>query len=680
MDLTFEDTEEGEQEEAEFPDEPTEDELEDLFVPDDEEEQDKTEKSKDKSEGQSLLEDMLDALPDIDGATIETFGGVPMIIHDDSEVAKTGSGMWVISMPEGCRTNHVRALMQDMPMGATSQFGGNPDQGGLCVLIMNGTKQQVTQEISGHNWPSAPIVETDKVWGAIPDMPAEANSPPDGAVAANSTIVDNSFMPNAQQKPPWGLDRIDQRKGMDESYSPRTAYKDGEGVHVFVADTGIMTEHRDFGGRAIPTLEVLSFTSPRVCNRNDVNCARDMGGHGTHTAGIIAGTQYGVAKKAVVHAVKVLSDSGVGSFSWFIGALDWVLQATQDANMKPAVFSASLGARAVIASVKVAIDKAVAGGVTVVVAAGNEGSTDCPDACKHSPAFVGSAITVAATANTDTRSWYSNEGECVDIFAPGTYIESAQHDSNTGSRHMSGTSMACPHVAGMAALLLGEDTSRGPDDVLQIMMERGTIGKLSDVKDAPNALVYAGPDDSPPPMTQPSPSPTPPPASPPPVVYMCSFEQRRAFDGPCFMWSNIGRGDKFNWRRGTNRRNHLPGTGPNKAFHGKSYLYIKARQRNLKPGDYGMIRSRKLTVGPEGSLTFNYNMHGRDMGRLLVRVNGKNVFVKNGNKGSPWRLATIDLSGYSGQTIRIVIMARRGKGVLSDMAIDSVVLRDTVVG
>jgi len=279
----------------------------------------------------------------------------------------------------------------------------------------------------------------------------------------------------------WGLDRIDDRSGLDNSYDG--AADGGNGVHVYVADTGIMTSHAEFGSRAIPTLEVVG-NGVVECD-GDSNCAQDIQGHGTHCAGTIGGAQYGVAKGATIHAVKVLSDTGYGSFSWFVEALDWVVTNGQ----RPAVFSASLGAQANIGFVEAAIDRATAAGVVVVVAAGN----NAMDACGFSPAHAGSAITVGATRWDDTRAWYSNHGSCLDIFAPGSSITSAAVSSDTASTTMSGTSMACPHVAGAAALILQQNASLTPIQVAERLSAVATSGVVKDsMTGSPNLLLYTG--------------------------------------------------------------------------------------------------------------------------------------------------------------------------------------------
>jgi len=288
----------------------------------------------------------------------------------------------------------------------------------------------------------------------------------------------------------WGLDRIDDRAGLDGSYDVAT--DGGRGVHVYVADTGIRTTHDDFAGadgvsRAIPTLEVLG-AGVVECDPADVNCARDRDGHGTHCAGTIAGTRHGVAKGVTVHAVKVLGDDGSGSFSWFVEALDWVVANGQ----RPAVFSASLGGPGSIGFVSAAIQSATDAGVIVVVAAGNEND----DACSYSPASATAAVTVGATTSSDGRAWYSNYGSCLDIFAPGSQITSAGHESNSALATLSGTSMATPHVAGAAALLLQNTPSASAVQIISELKRLATSGIIDQVAEgSPNLLLYVGQED-----------------------------------------------------------------------------------------------------------------------------------------------------------------------------------------
>merc|ERR1711972_1300850 len=201
----------------------------------------------------------------------------------------------------------------------------------------------------------------------------------------------------------------------------------------------------------------MTVGDPKECN-GDLSCAADRQGHGTHCAGTAAGESYGVAPSAAVKSVKVLSDQGSGSWSWSYYALDWL--ATNPT--RPAVASMSLGGSGTQQAMADAVNAAVNAGVVVVVAGGNSNS----DACNFSPAFVPSAITVGSTTSTDARSSFSNYGSCTNIWAPGSSILSAGHTSNSATRTLSGTSMACPHVSGAAALILEASPSMAPSKVL----------------------------------------------------------------------------------------------------------------------------------------------------------------------------------------------------------------------
>merc|ERR1719251_434722 len=250
----------------------------------------------------------------------------------------------------------------------------------------------------------------------------------------------------------WGLNRVaaDQR-----------AYT-GDGSYVFVLDTGVRSTHVEFGGRASSSLDMSE--GGVECN-GDLSCAADNQGHGTHCAGTAAGATFGVAPGAMVRSVKVLGDNGSGSWSWSYGALDWLATNQQ---YRPAVASMSLGGSGTQQAMKDAVDVAVNSGVTVVVAGGNSNS----DACRFSPAFVPSAITVGSTTSTDARSSFSNYGSCTDIWAPGSDVTSGSHTADTGSATFSGTSMACPHVSGAAALILEADPSMKPSAVLRELLDR----------------------------------------------------------------------------------------------------------------------------------------------------------------------------------------------------------------
>jgi len=256
----------------------------------------------------------------------------------------------------------------------------------------------------------------------------------------------------------------------------------------------------------VPTYDA-SVLPHAICRKEDTGCADDLNGHGTHCAGIAGGTSYGVAKNVTLHAVKVLADTGSGWWSWYLSALDWVIVN----GLRPAVVSASIGGRGVSKSLRDGITKTVEAGIMVVVSAGN---LDI-DACGYTPAFVPAAITVGSTTILDARSWFSNYGSCLDVFAPGSAIVSCGIENDTASDTKSGTSMACPHVAGAAALILSQDPKRSPEDVEKLLTSQATIGKLTDVGSAsPNSLLYITaapvmPSDGPAPEPTPNPAPAP---------------------------------------------------------------------------------------------------------------------------------------------------------------------------
>lgn len=232
------------------------------------------------------------------------------------------------------------------------------------------------------------------------------------------------------------------------------------------------------------------FTYVPSCEAQGSSCAGDLQGHGTHCAGTIAGKSSGVAKGATLHAVKVLSDSGRGSTMGIVAAIDWIIGNAQ----KPAVLSMSLGGGK-SSAMNNAVRKAYQAGLHVVAAAGN----DNRDACSYSPASEKTAITVGATAKGDSRAGFSNYGKCVDIFAPGVNILSAGHRSSTAYRSLSGTSMACPHVAGAVALLLDKDGAENdsrlePEALTRKLLGMATQDKVRNPgKDSPNLLLYVSP-------------------------------------------------------------------------------------------------------------------------------------------------------------------------------------------
>lgn len=279
--------------------------------------------------------------------------------------------------------------------------------------------------------------------------------------AVGKVVQNKKFTINATQDnpPSWGLDRIDQtaREG-DKKYT----YPDGagEGVTAYVIDTGIRVSHKDFGGRA-------SYGFDAVDNDDS---ADDGNGHGTHVAGTIAGTGHGVAKKAKLVAVRVLDDNGSGTTEQVVAGIDWVTQH----HSGPSVANMSLGGGADEA-LDEAVRRAIASGVTFAVAAGNESA----DAGKGSPARVPEAITVASSTIDDAQSSFSNFGSVVDLYAPGSDITSDWNDSDTGTKTISGTSMATPHVAGAAAVYLAGHPAATPAQTAAALTAAATGGAVT---------------------------------------------------------------------------------------------------------------------------------------------------------------------------------------------------------
>ncbi|MGW3564286.1 S8 family peptidase [Streptomyces sp. NPDC000941] len=281
----------------------------------------------------------------------------------------------------------------------------------------------------------------------------------DPAVA--KVVQNHRFTIDATQDnpPSWGLDRIDQA---DTEGDKKYTYPDsaGEGVTAYVIDTGVRISHKDFGGRATSGFDAID-------NDDD---ADDGHGHGTHVAGTIAGADHGVAKKAKIVAVRVLDDQGSGTTEQVVAGIDWVTENHQG----PSVANMSLGGT-VDEALDAAVQKAIDSGVTFGVAAGNEST----DAGKGSPARVKDAITVASSTDADEQSDFSNYGDIVDIYAPGSDITSDWNTGDDATNTISGTSMATPHVVGAAAVYLAGHPDASPADVAKALTEGATPDKIS---------------------------------------------------------------------------------------------------------------------------------------------------------------------------------------------------------
>ena len=301
---------------------------------------------------------------------------------------------------------------------------------------------------------------------------------------------------STQLSPGWNLDRVDQRNmPWDGAYNYTTT---GAGVHAYIIDTGIRPTHVEFQGRASAVYD----------NVGDGQNGIDCNGHGTHVAGIIGAATYGVAKSVSLHGVRVIPCNGSGQISNLLAGIDWV---TAHA-IKPAVANISLAAAGVSPTMQTSITNSINSGVTYTIAAGNGNW----DACNFTPANTPAALTVGASDETDLRALYSNGGSCVDLFAPGNRVNSTWASSDTAVANLSGSSMAAPMVAGVAALYLQAHPTASSATVSSAIMGSATTGVMDTLDTtSPNKLLYSLVNGAPAPTPTPTATPTPTPTATP---------------------------------------------------------------------------------------------------------------------------------------------------------------------
>jgi subtilisin family serine protease len=454
----------------------------------------------------------------------------------------------------------------------------------------------------------------------------------------------------------WGIDRIDQRNlPLSGTYTYNFT---GAGVHAYIIDTGIRASHQQFGGR----VSSQGFTAI-----SDGNGTSDCNGHGTHVSGTVGSATYGVAKGVTLHPVRVLGCTGSGSTSGVIAGVDWVTQN----RILPAVANMSLGG-GVSSALDTAVANSIASGVTYAIAAGNSNA----NACNSSPARVATALTVGSTTTTDARSSFSNFGTCVDLFAPGSSITSTWNTSDTATNTISGTSMATPHVAGVAALYLSQFGNQSAATVASAIVNNATTGVVvSPGTGSPNRLLFSlfgGGGGS-------------------TTVYADGFETATG-------WTTNPNGSDTAttgaWQRGAPQQTSSGSIMQLGTCAGGANCLVTGLSAGASVGENDVdngttsIQSPPITLPATGTLTlgFSYyfshlnNSSSADFFRVSIVGGGgtSQVFQELGaatTDAASYSTRSVDISSFAGQSIRILIQAADAStGSLVEAAVDNVTI------